>query len=73
MRHLSGLAPIEVALLPRRMVSLTRIRLLVAAARSPDRVAPPQLGAAVRAVHVTVVAPPAQEEHLPTATADDEA
>lgn len=44
-----------------------------APARGEPRLASPGLGADVAAVHVAVVAPPAQEEHLAAAAAVDEA
>jgi hypothetical protein len=69
MRHLRGLAPIEVPLLAGRMVSPSRLGLLVAAAGAAQGIGAPQLAAGVAAVHVAVVAPPTKEEDLSTATA----
>jgi hypothetical protein len=73
MRHLRGLAAIEVSLLPGGMVSPPRLSLLVAAAGAALGLDAPQLAAPVAAVHVAVVAPTAEKEHLPAATADHEA
>jgi len=73
MRHLLGLAPIEVRLLPCGMVSATHVGLLVATAGGTQRLASPEVAAHVAAVDVAIVAPSAQEEHLSTATATDEA
>jgi len=69
MRHLGGLASIEVRLLPRRVVGLARGRLLIAPPRAAHRLASRQHGTQVAAVRVDVVAPPAQEEHLVTTAA----
>jgi len=73
MRHLRGLASIEVCLLPRGVVDPACFGLLVAATRGANRLASRELGAAVAAVRVAVVAPPAEEEHLSTTAAADEA
>ncbi|HET6582528.1 MAG TPA: hypothetical protein VFG69_03755 [Nannocystaceae bacterium] len=73
MRHLGDVVTIEIALLSGCVVRPADLALLIPAAGSAHRIAPPELGAVVVAVHVAVVAPPAQEEHLTTAAADDEA
>jgi hypothetical protein len=73
MRHLRDLEPIEVRLLPRRVLGPTHLGLLVAPARREPRLAAADLGADVAAIHVAVVAPPAQEEHLAATAAADEA
>jgi hypothetical protein len=73
MRHLRSLTPIEVALLPRGMIGPTRLGLLIATTGGALRLASPHLAAGVAAVDVAVVAPPAEEEHLATEAADDEA
>ena len=64
MRHLRGLALVEVALLGGGMVSPTGLGPLVPATRCPDRVASCRLSAVLVAVPVAVVAIGAQEEHL---------
>jgi hypothetical protein len=73
MRHLFGLAPDEVALLPAGMIRATGLRLLVTAPRLPHRLAPPCLGTRLLAVLLALVAIGAQEEHLTAPTTDDEA
>jgi hypothetical protein len=73
MRHLRGLEAIEVRLLPGGVVGPARLGLLVAAAGAAQRFTARGLAAGVAAIDVAVVAPPAQQEHLPAAAADDEA
>jgi len=73
MRHLGGLAPIQVGLLARRMMDSAGVRLLVAAAGGAQRPAPAELGAHVSAVGMAVVAPPAHVENPAAATTTDEA
>jgi hypothetical protein len=63
MRHLRGLALIEVALLPGRMVGPTGFGPLVAAPRRTHLFDPGHRGAVLAAVAITVVAVGAQEEH----------
>jgi hypothetical protein len=65
MRHLRGLASIEVALLAGRVVGAALVGPLIPAARGPARLASPEGGAPARAVAMAVVAPAAEEEHLP--------
>jgi hypothetical protein len=73
MRHLRGFATIQVALLPCCVVRSAGRGSLVAPTGRAQRVAPPKPGALRSAVHIPVVAIPAQEEHLTTATAHHEA
>jgi hypothetical protein len=73
MRHLRGLAPIEVALLPRRVIGPAGLGLLIPAAGAAPGIPSPELAAGLAAVHVAVVAPPAKEEHLIAAATADEA
>jgi hypothetical protein len=73
MRHLRGLAPIQVRLLARRMVSSAGFGPLVAAPGGALRIAAREIGAQVAAVGMAVIAPPAQVEDLTTATTADEA
>jgi ABC-type spermidine/putrescine transport system permease subunit II len=73
MRHLRGLASIEVPLVSRRVVSAASLRALIATAGCADRFASSDLGAVFAAVPIAVVAPTAEEEHLPTPNAADEA
>jgi hypothetical protein len=73
MRHLGGLAPIEIGLLPRGMVGPAGFRLLVAAPGGALRIATPELGAKLAAVGLAVVAPAAQVEDPDTAATADEA
>ena len=63
MRHLRGLALIEVALLPGRMIGPTGLGLLVAAPRCTHLFDPGHLGAVVAAIAIAIVAVGAQEEH----------
>lgn len=63
MRHLRGLALIEVVLLPGRMIGPTGLGLLVAAPRRTHLFDPGHLGAVVAAVAIAIVAVGAQEEH----------
>jgi hypothetical protein len=72
MRHLCGVAPIEVALLPRGVIGPARLRLLIAAAGATQRFLATDLATLVAAIDVSVVAPAAEEEQLPTAAAEDE-
>jgi hypothetical protein len=72
MRHLRGLALIEVALLAGRVIGPPCLGPAVRATRRSDRVAARRLGAVVVAVPVAVVAIGAQEEHLATSSADHE-
>src|SRR5690606_29929604 len=67
MRHLGEGVSIEVARLTSRVVRPAGLGLLIPPAGRPHRVTPLEFGAVVAAVHVAVIAPPAQEEHLTTA------
>ena len=71
MRHLRGLALIEVALLAGRMMGSARRGPLVTTTRRAQGIPTGRLGAVVVAVPVTVVAVGAQEEHLAASPTDD--
>jgi len=64
MRHLGGLALIEVPLLPRGVVGPAGLGPLIRPARGAQGVPTSRLGAFIAAVPVTAVAPAAQIEHL---------
>jgi len=64
MRHLRGLASIEVPLVSRGVHGPAGLGALIAAACRAERLAARHLGAHPRAVPVPVVAPATQEEHL---------
>jgi len=73
MRHLRGVAPIEVRLLAGGVIGPTRFRQLVTSAGAAQGLATPSPTAVVVAVDVPVVAP-ATEKHQPrTPAADDKA
>src|SRR5262249_58159503 len=63
MRHLRDLEPVEVPLLPRRVVRPTGVGLLIAAARGTNRLAAAMLSASIGAVDVAVVAPAAERKN----------
>jgi hypothetical protein len=69
MRHLGGLAFIEVPLLPSGVIGPALVGLLIGPPRKAQRVLTSRLGAVVAAVPVTAVAPAAQVEHQPAARA----
>jgi hypothetical protein len=72
MRHLGGVAPVEVGLLPRRVMESAGFGLLVPTACRAQALAAPELRAGPSAVHVAVIAYPAQKDHgLTTATAHE--
>jgi hypothetical protein len=71
MRHLRGLALIEVALLAGRMMGSARRGPLVTTTRRAHRIAARRFGAVLVAVPVTVVAVGAQEEHLAASPTGD--
>jgi len=73
MRHLCGVAPIEVALLPRGVIGPAPLRLLIAAAGATQRFLATSLATLVAAIQVAVVAEAAQEEQPPTAAAENKA
>jgi hypothetical protein len=73
MRHLRGLASIEVALMASRVVRTPLVRLLVSPAGSNAGLAPRADSARPRAVAVAAVALTAQEEYLATPTTRHEA
>ena len=71
MRHLRGLALIEVALLAGRMMGSACRGPLVTTTRRAHGIPARRLGAIVVAVPVAVVAVGAQEEHLAASPTDD--
>ena len=72
MRHLGGIASIEVALVAGRVVRATLGRLLIPPGGTGARLAPRGGRTPARAVAVTTVAPAAQEEHLAAPSTDHE-
>jgi len=72
MRHLSVVTPVEVALLPTRVIRAALVRLLVTLARGTTGLAPGNCGARPGAVPMTVVARRAEEEDLAAPAAGQE-
>jgi hypothetical protein len=73
MRHLPGLASIEVTLLPGGVLGAASVAALVSPSRRTHRIAASSQRAQLAAVAVAVIAKPANEEDLAATRAADEA
>jgi hypothetical protein len=73
MRHFCSFDLIEVTLLSHGVANSTRLGALILPSSSPDGFAPRSNGARLTAISIAVIAPAAQEEHLPATRAGNEA